>query len=140
MKHESKRTLVLGSLSALLLATMLVTSIPAQPPPRESASKPSGKPAVSASKDRKKPRGRLPAYYGKVVSDEQRQEIYEIQAEYNEQIEKLKEQLASLTAKRDSEVEQILTDTQRSEITKLKQARSSRRKTSSTKDDAESGP
>ena len=41
----------------------------------------------------KKPRGRLPAYYGKVVTDKQREQIYEIQAKFNEQIAKLQQQL-----------------------------------------------
>ncbi len=77
-------------------------------------------------------RGRLPAYFGKVVSDKQRAEIYAIQARYNEQLEKLQEQLETLTAKRDTEVEEVLTDEQRAEIAKLKQARSSRRSSTSS--------
>ena len=127
MKHESLRNWVLGPLSALLLATLVATTGTAQEPPRKVVTQPPDKPAASESKDRKKLRGRLPAYYGKVVSEKQRKEVYEIQSKYNEQIEKLKEQLASLTSKRDSEVEQVLTDEQRAEVAKLKEARRSRR-------------
>ena len=90
------------------------------------------------AKEAKKLRGRLPAYYGKVVSDKQRQEIYKIQAKFNEQIMKLKEQLAELVTKRDTEVEQVLSDEQRAEIAKLKEARRSRR-SSSEKDTTASG-
>ena len=96
------------------------------------------KPAASQAKEAKKLRGRLPAYYGKVVSDKQRQEIYKIQAKFNEQIMKLKEQLAELVTKRDTEVEQVLSDEQRAEIAKLKEARRSRR-SSSEKDTTASG-
>ena len=126
MKHESLRKMVLGPLSVLLLATLLATTGAAQEPPKKSAAKPPDKPASGVSKDPKKLRGRLPAYFGKVVSKKQREEIYEIQAKYNEQIEKLKEQLVSLTSKRDSEVTEVLTDAQRAEIAKLKGARRSR--------------
>ncbi len=35
-------------------------------------------------------KGRLPAYYGQIVNDEQRQRIYQIQAAYNPQIETLR--------------------------------------------------
>ena len=126
MKHESLRKLVLGSVSALLLATLLATTTAAQEPPKKSVTEPPDKPVASEVKDRKKLRGRLPAYFGKVVSTKQREEIYEIQAKYNEQIEKLKEQLESLTSKRDSEVTEVLTDEQRAEIAKLKGARKSR--------------
>ena len=126
MKHESLRKLVLGPFSALLLATLLATTTAAQEPPKKSVTEPPDKPVASEAKDRKKLRGRLPTYFGKVVSTKQREEIYEIQAKYNEQIEKLKEQLESLTSKRDSEVTEVLTDEQRAEIAKLKAARKSR--------------
>ena len=141
MKHESMRTVVMGTLSALLLATLLATSGAAQTPPKETVAKPPAKPAVTKTPDTKeqdskaaaskKLRGRLPAYYGKVVSTKQREEIYQIQAKFNEQIEKLKEQLATLTTQRDSEVEQVLTDEQQDEIAKLKQSRRAQRSSSS---------
>ncbi len=127
MRHESLRGWVSGLISALLLATMLATTGAAQEPPKKGVAAPPAKPAANATKDRKKLRGRLPAYYGKVVSEKQRKEIYEVQAKFNEQIEKLKEQLVSLTSQRNTEVEKILTDEQRTEIAKLKEARRSRR-------------
>jgi len=127
MRHESLRRLVVGPITALLLATLLVTAGAAQEPPGQPGAEPPGKPAVTAPKERKKPRGRLPAYFSKVVTDKQREEIYEIQAKYNEQIAKLKEQLEELSAKLDSEVEQVLNDEQRVEIAKLKSERRSRR-------------
>ncbi len=99
---------------------------------------PPGNPEVTA-KERKKPRGRLPAYFSKVVTDKQREVIYEIQAKYNDEIAKLKEQLEELSTKRDSEVEQVLTDEQRAEIAKLKSERQSRRSESAREDAAENG-
>jgi Spy/CpxP family protein refolding chaperone len=127
MKHESLRNWLVGPITTLLLATLLVTAGAAQEPPANPGAEPPGKPAVTAPKERKKPRGRLPAYFAKVVTDKQREQIYEIQAKYNDQIAKLKEQLVELSTKRDSEVEQVLTDEQRAEIAKLKSQRRSRR-------------
>ncbi len=139
MRHESLRSWGLVPFFALLLATALATTGAAQEPPKKGVAAPPAKPAASEVKARKKLRGRLPAYFGKVVSDKQRKEIYEIQSKYNEQIGKLKEQLVSLTSTRNSEVEKVLTDEQRAEIAKLKEARRSRRGSSSKQTAAASG-
>ncbi len=139
MRHESLRSWGLVPFSALLLAIALATTGAAQEPPKKGAAAPPAKSAASEAKDRKKLRGRLPAYFGKVVSDKQRKEIYEIQSKYNEQIGKLKEQLVSLTSTRDSEVAKVLTDEQRAEIAKLKEARRSRRGSSSKETAVASG-
>ena len=139
MKHESLRRLVVGPWVVLLLVALLTTTGAAQNPPEQAAGEPPGKPAAAAPKERKKPRGRLPAYYARVVTNKQREEIYEIQGKYGEQIAKLKEELESLTSKRDSEVEKVLTDEQRTEIAKLQSEQRSRRKSSSAGDGAASG-
>lgn len=133
MKHESLRTFVWGPIFALLLATVLALPGAAQEPPKKPAVQPPAKPAVT-KQETNKPKGRLPAYFGKVVSQKQREEIYAIQAKYNEEIDKLKEQLEELTTKRDTEVEQVLTDEQRTEIAQMKNARRSRSSSKSSGD------
>jgi hypothetical protein len=55
---------------------------------------------------------RLPAYYNRVVSEKQRQAIYQIQREYHPRIEALKAQLAALTADRDHKIAAVLTPEQ----------------------------
>jgi Spy/CpxP family protein refolding chaperone len=130
MKHESKRRGVLGSVWIVLVAALLASVAAAQQPPKKPADPP---PASESQQEAKKLRGRLPAYYGKVVSEKQRTEIYKIQAKYNEQIEKLKKELDSLTDKRNTEVEEVLTDEQRAEVAKMKAARRSSSKASTDK-------
>ena len=60
--------------------------------------------------------GRLPAYYGKVVNERQREQIYAIQRHYFVQIEDLKAKLEAVTKKRDAEVSAVLSPQQQAEI------------------------
>jgi hypothetical protein len=126
-------------MATILLSGLLMAAAAAQEPAPPPGVEPSEKPVVTTPQERNKTRGRLPAYFGKVVNDKQREEIYEIQAKYNEQIAKLKEQLEELTTKRDSEVEQVLSDEQRAEIAKLKSQRQSRRSGTSEEDASSDG-
>jgi len=149
MKHESLRARVLGLLSVLLVATLVARSgmsqesgqKPDPAPPQKGKAEPSqdaavekpGEPSIDLDdpKERKRLKVRLPTYYSKVVSDEQRDRIYTIQAKYNSQILKLDDQLKSLETKRDKEVEKVLTEEQRAEIASLwEKRRASRKKTS----------
>lgn len=97
------------------------------------------KPAVKAEakKAPKKARGRLPNYYSKVVTKEQREEIYKLQGTYNGQIEELQKQIAELTKKRDDEVRGVLSPEQQKEVDELaaaaKKAAEERRKNKATK-------
>jgi Spy/CpxP family protein refolding chaperone len=138
MKHESWRKEVAGLLVALVLTAW--GSLPGfaqeAQPAGAGAPPPAAAPEASTAK---KTRGRLPAYYGKVVTDKQREQIYEIQAKFTEQIAKLQEQLDALVAKRDAEVEQVLTDEQRAEIARLKSERKARRTGEAPEDAAPSG-
>lgn len=70
-------------------------------------------------KARAKPRGRLPSYYGDVVSLDQREKIYSIQSKYEVELAALREQLKALVAKRDAEVEAVLSDEQKEQVKKL---------------------
>jgi hypothetical protein len=72
--------------------------------------------ATNGAKNADKPRGRLPAYYGDVVTDEQREKIYEIQAKFAPQIQELTEQLAALAKQQNDEVEAVLTAEQKAKI------------------------
>lgn len=151
MKHESLRARVWGLFSVLLVATLLAGPGASQEsgekaapskkekaaPSQEAAAESSSEPSIDLNdpKERKRLRVRLPTYYGRVVTDVQRDRIYEIQATFNSQILKLKDQLETLTAKRDSEVEKVLSDEQRAKVASLWKERRAARDGSSGKED-----
>jgi hypothetical protein len=68
----------------------------------------------------KKPVGksyrRLPAYYGSVVNEKQRENIYKIQEEYQPKIELLKKQLDALKKERDEKISAVLTEEQKKRV------------------------
>lgn len=75
---------------------------------------------AAPAKVAKKPRGRLPAYYGQVgISSKQRQEIYDVQAMYVKQIADLQKQIDALEKKRDGEVAAVLTPEQKKKVDDL---------------------
>jgi hypothetical protein len=69
---------------------------------------------------KEKGKGRLPAYYKDVVSEEQRDKIYTIQAKYAKQLEDLQSQLDAARSKLNDEIEGLLTAEQKEKIAKLK--------------------
>ena len=84
--------------------------------------------AVPADKPQvKTARGRLPAYFSQVVTAEQREEIYSIQARFAEPIESLKKELKELTDRRDQEVTDVLSKEQQQKVNALKEAARKRR-------------
>jgi Spy/CpxP family protein refolding chaperone len=92
--------------------------------------------SVSKKDAAEKVTGRLPNNYGRLgLSDAQRQNIYKIQAKYQEEIEALTKQLEALRQKRDSEIEAVLTAEQKTKLQEL-QAESAKKK-ASTKPKAE---
>ncbi|MHB8973511.1 MAG: hypothetical protein ACYC3X_28035 [Pirellulaceae bacterium] len=139
MKHESMHRGVVGSLVTLLLMSLWTAVAAAQDPPPPGAAAPPAQAAAPENGAAKKPRGRLPAYYGKVVTDKQRAEIYAIQAKFNEEIAKLQEQLTTLSTKRDTEIEKLLTDEQRAEIARFKSERKARSASRSSTEVAPAG-
>lgn len=87
------------------------------------------KPAVKSEagaekKPGKKPpadyRGPLPFYYGKVIAPDQKEKIYGIQAKYEAEIAALQKQVKELTAKRDAEIDAVLTPEQREKVAALR--------------------
>ena len=67
------------------------------------------------SKARRGPR-RLPLYYARVVSSEQRERIYEIQAEYAEEIQVIENELKKKMSERDQAVQAVLSVEQLDEV------------------------
>ncbi|EAQ81088.1 hypothetical protein [Blastopirellula marina] len=80
-----------------------------------------------ATKARSEPRGRLPNFYGQVVSEKQKEEIYSIQSEYEARLDELVRQIVVLKAERDAKVDQTLTPEQRKEIADLRAESEKRR-------------
>ena len=121
--------LMIGFLSASLASTAT-----AQAPKKDAkASSSQAEPSSAKPKTRKKSRGRLPAYYAKVVNQKQREDIYEVQARYATMIADLQKQIDELASKRDQEVQAVLSDSQLAEIQKLKDEAKARRTARRTK-------
>jgi hypothetical protein len=70
--------------------------------------------------EKKKAKGKLPAYYADVVSDEQKEKIYAVQAKYAKEISDLNQQLAAVAKKQNEEIEALLTDEQKEKIDKAR--------------------
>lgn len=65
-------------------------------------------------------KGTLPAHYGKLgLSDEQKQKVYKIQADYKGKIEKLEKELTSAKADQKKDVEAVLTAGQKVKLKEL---------------------
>ncbi|HEX5445025.1 MAG TPA: hypothetical protein VFW87_14400 [Pirellulales bacterium] len=95
------------------------------------------KPAAGApAKARAKARGRLPAFYARVVSGDQREKIYAIQQSYEPKIADLQAQLKALTDKRDAEIEAVLTADQKTKVQQLATDAKAKRAARSGKGDA----
>ena len=84
------------------------------------------KPAAKTGKT-EKAAGRLPPYYGQVVTKEQREKIYTVQAKYADQIAKLLDQVDSLEKVQKEEIEAVLSQEQRDQVIKLASEAKSKR-------------
>ncbi len=86
---------------------------------------------------KKEAKGRLPAFYKNVVTDEQRQSIYKIQEKYATQIEDLQAQLDDVRKKQADEIEGLLSKEQRDKVSALKaEADAKKKKDAPKKTDA----
>jgi predicted transcriptional regulator len=72
--------------------------------------------SAESKPEKKAAKGKLPAYYADVVSGEQREKIYAIQAKYDSQVKDLNAQLAALAKKINDEIEEVLTDEQKEKV------------------------
>jgi Spy/CpxP family protein refolding chaperone len=84
-------------------------------------------PAVEKPQPRKQPRARLPNFYRQVVSEQQREEIYKIQASYQAKIEALQAQLKAVVDERDAKVTAVLTPEQKKKVEELAAAAKAKR-------------
>jgi hypothetical protein len=98
------------ALAAVLAAAFLLPAWtgPVIAQPKADAAKVEGKQAKKAPV-----KGRLPAYYSQIVTESQRQRIYQIQANYNPKIESLQAQIEALEAQRDEEMRAVLSPDQK---------------------------
>jgi hypothetical protein len=74
------------------------------------------KKANTTEKAEKARKGTLPAYFADVVSEEQRQKIYSIQAKYADQLKELNEQLEAVRKKQNDDIDAVLTAEQKAKI------------------------
>ena len=70
---------------------------------------------------------RLPNFYGQVISDAQKDKVYEIQAAYFDPIEMLTLRLERLKAERDAQIEAVLSDEQKAKVEALNKDSAARR-------------
>jgi hypothetical protein len=100
-------------LAAVLVATFLLPAWidPVVAQPKDGAAK------AEVKKAKKAPaKGRLPAYYSQVVTEGQRQRIYQIQADYNPKIEALEAEIEALESQRDAEIRAVLSPEQQKRL------------------------
>jgi Spy/CpxP family protein refolding chaperone len=83
---------------------------------------------------KEKPKGRLPAYYKDVVTDEQRDQIYAIQAKYSKQLDDLQSQIDAAKAKQNDEIEGLLSAEQKDKLAKVKAEADAKKKTAKKPD------
>jgi hypothetical protein len=79
-------------------------------------------PTPNATQKSKIPKGRLPPYYAKVVTAEQREKIYAIQDEYRTKIESARAQLDALLKDQKDRISAVLTDEQKKKLDALQTA------------------
>lgn len=112
--------MICKSFLTVAVAFPLITALAlAQQAPEKKAGDDAKPAAGAAAKPRAKPRGRLPAFYGRVVSGDQKDKIYAIQQSYEPKIADLQAQLKALTDKRDAEIEAVLTADQKTKVQQL---------------------
>ena len=75
---------------------------------------------------RRRPR-RLPTYFSRVVTQKQREEIYEIQDRFEVELEALQQQVEAKTMERDQEIEAVLSAEQLAEVKRLTEEARQRR-------------
>jgi hypothetical protein len=100
-----------------------------------------GQEKKAAEKKTEKAKGRLPAYYADVVSEEQKERIYGVQEKYAKELKALNEQLLAVTKKQNDEIEAVLTAEQKAQIDKARDAAiAKKKKKAADKKAAEAAP
>jgi hypothetical protein len=75
-------------------------------------------------------KGRLPAYYADIVTDQQKAMIYTIQAKYQAKIAALNEELEAVAKQQSKEIEDVLTPEQKKMLKSAQEAGAAKRKKS----------
>lgn len=83
---------------------------------------------AKAPKAEKKAKGRLPPYFAGIVTEEQRQKIYEIQAKYAKDREALEAQLEELRSIESGEIEAVLDAEQKEKLRKAREEAAAKKK------------
>lgn len=116
----------------LFVLAMLAGSIPTTLLAAEKAAK---EPAEA-----KKATGRLPLFYREVVTPEQRDKVYQIQAEYQPKLAALSKQVAALTKEQNEKIDALLTPEQLQKVAQLKAAAAAKRAASQPAEPAKAKP
>lgn len=122
MKSVWKKLIATISVCGLVVGLAVAPRLAAQEKKVEgkpAAEKKDGEKKEGEKKERAEPKGRLPNHYGEVISGDQRDKIYAIQAKYKDELEKLQAQLKALDAKIDAEIEAVLTPEQKEKVAKI---------------------
>lgn len=81
-----------------------------------------GNPAPKTTAKSKVLKGRLPPHYAKVVTEEQREKIYDIQEEYRTKIEAARAQLDALVKEEKDQISAVLTEEQKKKVEEFQTA------------------
>jgi hypothetical protein len=91
------------------------------------AAPPANQDAEARADDTAKPKPRLPAHFGEVLDDQQRDKARDVQEKYAERLAAARKQLKDLVDQRDAELDAILTAEQRAKVAALREAAKARR-------------
>ncbi len=100
------------------VALSLVTGLLVSSAALSQDSKPvDGSKQAAPKTEKAKPKGRVPNNFGKLdLTTAQREKIYAIQDDYDKKLDDLREQIKTLVAKRDADIDAVLTAEQKTKL------------------------
>jgi hypothetical protein len=116
-----------ASLGRLACVAVLAVSALLIPYAASIAAPKSDEKSASSGEETKAAGTRLPNYYARVISDEQRPKLTAVMQEFAPQIAEKRAELQALISKRDKSLEKILSPDQRQAVEKLRAEAASRR-------------
>jgi hypothetical protein len=132
------------SVLAVVLAAAFV--VPALILPAAAQPQADGEKVERKEAKRREANRRLPAHYGKIVDEAQKDRIYRIQAAYNTKLDPLQAQIEALAAQRDAEIRNVLSAEQQQQLdgllreAKAARAEKAAKKTAAVKNNGEPPP
>ncbi len=133
MHYASLERIVLWTGLVVLGSSLIALGMPARAAEEGSAAPAAAAkaeaPPAAAKKTAKErqPAGRLPNFYPKIVTEEQREKIFAIQKQYAAKIDPLRRELEKITRERDEAIEALLTPEQKKQLEDLKAAAKAKR-------------